>query len=273
VTKTSTTSSVPGAANALGVWDLTREAPALRATIAIPQPAQIEPPVFSPDATHVAISYGDPLTSVGIWNVETGQRTATLIQPDKAEPTAYAFSPDGRSLLVSDANGRLHVWDTRTWTRSQGWQGHPQTVQAIAFSPDGRLLATGSHDTTVRLWDAATHSELAVLSGDAGQVYSIGFSPDGQTLAVGTADGVVKLWNLRTRREVATLKAHDSIVSSVAFSPDGRTLATISVDDAAVEGAWVRRDGSVTARRAPRLPPRGGATLIASDQNRTIPAI
>jgi WD40 repeat protein len=231
VTKTSTASYVPGAANALAVWDLGREGPALRATIPIPAPAQIQSPVFSPGARYVAIGHGDPPTSVGIWDIESGQRAATLIQANKAEPGAYAFSPDGRWLVVGDANGRLNVWDTRTWTTSKAWQGHPNKVQAVEFSPDGRLLATGSDDTTVRLWNAFDDSEVGVLRGDAGQVYSIGFSPDGQTLAVGTADGIVKLWNLRTRRQVATLKAHDSVVSSVAFSPDGRTLATISVDE------------------------------------------
>jgi len=231
VTKTSTASYVPGAANALGIWDLGREAPALRATIPIPAPAELESPVFSPDARHVAIGHGHPPTSVGIWDIESGQRTAMLTQADKAEPAAYAFSPDGRWLVVGDANGRVHQWDTRTWAQSRQWQAHPHKVQAIEFSPDGRLLATGSHDTTVRVWNAADDSEVGVLRGDAGQVYSLGFSPDGQTLAVGTADGIVKLWNLRTRRQVATLKAHDSVVTSVAFSPDGRTLATISVDE------------------------------------------
>jgi eukaryotic-like serine/threonine-protein kinase len=230
-TTASTASQVAAAANVLSVWDVAREAPTLRASIPIPLPAFAEPPIFSPDGRQLAVGHGQPPASVGIWDVNAGQRTAMLTQPDKAEPGAYAFSPDGGSFIVGDVNGRLHVWDTRTWTMSKQWPGHPHKVQAIAFSPDGRVLATGSHDTTVRLWDATTQSELAVLRSDAGQVYSIGFSPDGETLAVGTTDGVVKLWNLRTRREVATLKAHDSIVSSVAFAPDGRTLATISVDE------------------------------------------
>jgi WD40 repeat protein len=220
--------------NALAVWDVAREAPALQTSIALPSPPLLEP-LFSVDGRHVAIAHGRPHSaSVSIWAVASGQRTTTLGPVDLAEPAgggAYAFSPDGRWFVVGDVNGRLHVWDTRTWTISGQWPGHPHTVQAIAFSPNGRLVATGSHDTTVRLWDATTHSELAVLRGDAGQVYSIGFSPDGQTLAAGTTDGVVKLWNMRTHREVATLKAHGSIVSSVAFSPDGRTLATISVDE------------------------------------------
>jgi len=231
---TMSTAGEPAAGtNALAIWDVARETPALQASIALPSPPLLEP-LFPVDGRHVAIAHGTAHSAtVSIRAVASGQQVTTLGPLDLAEPGgggAYAFSPDGRWFVVGDVNGGLHVWDTRTWTISNEWPGHPHTVHAIAFSPDGRLLATGSHDTTVRLWDAGTYSELAVLRGDSGQVYSIGFSPDGQTLAVGTTDGVVKFWNMRTHREVTTLKAHESIVSSVAFSPDGRTLATISVD-------------------------------------------
>ena len=231
---TMSTAGFPAAGrNALAIWNLARETPALQASIALPSPPLLEP-LFAVDGRHVAVAHGRPHSaSVSIWAVATGQVAATLGPLDVAEPSAggaYAFSPDGHRFVVGDVHGRLHVWDTRSWTVAHEWSAHPHTIHAIAFSPDGRVLATGSHDTTVRLWNVTTYAEEGVLRGDAGQVYSMGFSPDGQTLAVGTADGVVKFWNMRTSREVATIKAHDSIVSSVAFSPDGRTLATVSVD-------------------------------------------
>ena len=217
-------------AGGLTLWDVTGGGPKLVANIALDAPP-IHTPVFSPDGQVLAASLGKPSPRIEIRSVAHRDRMAQLIEaPNRGDVASYAFSRDGTLFVTGYDDGRIRLWDARTWTAGRLLEGHTQRVNAVAFSPDGRLLATASADTTVQLWSTTFHTAPTALRGDGGAIISVAFSPDGQTLAVGSVDGTVKFWNVRTRREVATIKAHDSVVTSVAFSPDGRMLATISVD-------------------------------------------
>jgi WD40 repeat protein len=215
----------------LAFWDVSQDVPTRRMSIRLPSPPLLGP-LFSADGRVVAVAHGLPSAAVHIWNVDSRSTIARLDRgSERVAASAYAFSPEGRSLAIGYDDGRVHLWNAATWNRSGVLDGHSGKVQAIAFSPDGRALATGSEDTTVRLWDTTAGTESVVFRGDAGAVRSLAFSPEGQTVVVATVDGVVKFWNVRARRDVATLKAHGTVVDSVAFSPDGRALATISSDE------------------------------------------
>jgi WD40 repeat protein len=221
------TTSAP---NVLTVWDVSRDAPRQLRKITLASLPEHRP-VFLADSRRVVVDSATNRKAVDIWGVG-GRRERTLRAdaPDKSPNGALDVSRDGRLLAMGYDDGRVGIWDARTWSKLTVLRGHSQPVLALAFSPDGQLLATASADTTVRLWPTDFSSEPAILTGDAGGVYALAFAPDGNTLAVGTVDGVLKFWNVRARREVATLKAHGSIVSSIAFSPNGRMLATIGVD-------------------------------------------
>jgi len=149
-----------------------------------------------------------------------------------------AYSPDGRFLAASMANGRTQIWDTETHRTvltieraTTEW-----VCWGLAYSPDGRFLASSGDDNTVRVWDVATGAAIATLAGHTGPVYSLAYSPDGRFLASGSDDTTVRLWDVATDSSptpitsTLILTGHPKAVSSLAYSPDGRFLASGSWD-------------------------------------------
>lgn len=160
----------------------------------------------------------------------------------KHEGGAYSvgFSPDGRWLASTGADGRVNVWrltrqDDRYEVKLQkSLQAHEGLVYDVSFSPNNKMLATAGADGTVKLWQLGNLQESPqTLIGHTDEVLSVGFSPTQNILASAGRDDTIRLWttdgNLST-----TLKRHRREVPSVMFSPDGETLASASYDTRAL---------------------------------------
>ncbi len=62
--------------------------------------------------------------------------------------TAFAFSPDGRTLATTDDEGRVAIFRMDTLEVAHEW-AFPGPATAVAFSPGGDYLAVGDGDGTV----------------------------------------------------------------------------------------------------------------------------
>ena len=260
---------------------------------------------FSPDGHTLAA--GDDAGDIGLWDVATGHKIATLAEGSPVLSVAFspdghtlaagddaghiglwdvatghkiatlaegisvesvAFSPDGHTLAAGDDNDEIGVWDTATGQMTATLaEGSP--VGSVAFSRDGHTLAAGDGSGHIGLWDTATGHKTATLAG-SGQVYGVAFSPDGHTLAAGDDNGDIGLWDTATGHKTATL-ADGSPVISVAFSPDGHTLA--AGDAGGKIGVWDTATGQTTATLAEGSPVKtvafspDGHTLAAGDNS------
>jgi WD40 repeat protein len=58
------------------------------------------------------------------------------------------FSPDSRTLVHADHEGRLTVWDTSD-AREIYHRRLPGPVTSVAIAPGGRYLATGNSNGTI----------------------------------------------------------------------------------------------------------------------------
>jgi WD40 repeat protein len=160
----------------------------------------------------------------------TGQVVLTLQGQVRA-----AFSPDGRRIASSNADGIITVREAATGRVVVTCQGRASFLAnlpwPVVFSPNGRLLATVNYDTTIPIWNMETGKITCRLSGHTAPPWCLAFSPDGHRFASAGMDRTVKLWDLNTNQEVLTLRGHTAPIEGLAFSPDGRRLVSTTQDD------------------------------------------
>ncbi|MFJ3304044.1 WD40 repeat domain-containing protein [Streptomyces sp. NPDC086549] len=149
-----------------------------------------EPPVVDRQNTIAVDPTGrTALTYEGtLVDIATGRRGTGGVEGEDILRTA-AFSPDARHLAADDAQGRLTLWDARTWRRIAVLRPAGSTVQepALAFSADGSLLAASAVDGSVQVWETARPwlTAATVRAGD-GPVRAFGFTADKGELHMAT---------------------------------------------------------------------------------------
>ncbi|WP_422641137.1 WD40 repeat domain-containing protein, partial [Streptomyces glaucescens] len=183
---------------------------------------------LSPDGSELTTSDGTGL-ALTVWNAEDGSRlrrvtrpgkpassgsygTVSVISPDgrmllhddgtlfptvgrpakKVTLDTYgvaAFSPDGDTVALVEANERITLWDVRRGTSLGVLSGGipvngavtgEATTTALAFSPDGSVLVAAGTAGTLRMWDVPSRQPLGAGLTTAGDdITSLAFSPDG----------------------------------------------------------------------------------------------
>jgi len=166
-----------------------------------------------------------------------------------------AFSPDGKKIAISDAEGIIRLFDTNSGASKVDITERDVFVR-LSFSPNSRILATSSSKSSfVSLRDVETGRTVRVLQHPkqrlrnySEEVGNVAFNPDGQTIA--TSDfAKVYLWNATSGKLEAELVdedvwmldglkeykgfSHGSTIYHLSFSPDGKTLGTASRDGTA----------------------------------------
>ena len=120
--------------------------------------------------------------------------------------TLVEFSPDGRTLFVSEKIRHIIALDSATGKTirvfemplysARGYQ--KQNISSIAISPNGRVLAADSEPAgTVWFWDIKTGRESASFHVGDLTISSITFSPDSKYLATGCmVSPEIKIWKV-----------------------------------------------------------------------------
>ena len=89
---------------------------------------------------------------IQFWRMDSDEPIKTITSEEKTY--YWTYSPDGRTIVGIDSNGRLSFCDGDTGEVIQTFdKGHIQDVYFMEFSPDGRTLATSGWDSTILLWD------------------------------------------------------------------------------------------------------------------------
>jgi RNA polymerase sigma factor (sigma-70 family) len=210
----------------------------------------------SPDGKHLAACGPSEqiqgLGQIKVWDLATDRLVHTFTRQGR-EPTAVAFSPDGKLLAAGYRNDKaIRFWDLAQGKETRVLTGHSQGVRSLAFSRDGTRLASGGAegDGSLRLWDLATGKQTALLTGikgrertsassgkdgrlsnvrhepTLGEVRSLAFSPDGSVLVSGGGEGdpEVRVFDVAAGKQVRQLGDRRNVADGLAFARDGRTL-------------------------------------------------
>ena len=145
-------------------------------------PSFIKSLLFSPNSQLLLISGEieregkDAVKQLTLINVRSG---GEIMHLDGQMDFPYAFSSDSRFLLTADASTHVaNLWDLKTKTRKQRFEGHLADIESVAFSSDGRFVLTGSSDSTTRVWDSASGRELGRLISFSGGDWAV-VTPEG----------------------------------------------------------------------------------------------
>ena len=187
---------------------------------------------FVPDGTQFIVA-----ASTGIWlyDAQTGAEIARLNEKPRNIKT-IALSPDGKTLISSDSEGQVQMWDISTAKLHSTLRG-PQKITNAVFvaTANGITLANEEH-RHIRLWKFSPNTtEPIVTDTNSDSKFGYGtvvmtLSPDATRLAATSSDEheiyPIWLWDANTGELLFTLEGHTRWIRALVFSPDSKTLAS-----------------------------------------------
>jgi WD40 repeat protein len=166
--------------------------------------------------------------TLALIEVATGRVAGEFTGLD-AEPTCFAFSPDGTTLAATCRNGKLALWDVGRGGKPHLLRGHKGEALHVAAGPKGLFATCG--DDGIKVWGTnANPVEDFALEGHKGRVFATAFSPDGKLLVSAGVDGTARVWDVATQKETRKLREGGGGALAVAFSPGGDLVAVARMD-------------------------------------------
>ena len=169
---------------------------------------------------------------VRLWDGATAQPVPTRWHAEDAGFTAFAFSADGRRLLVGERNGALRLIDLASGQPSgPAFIGHSWAVTSALFSPDGSRVASADGNV-LRLWDAHTGRPIGQPRAEpVGALTRLAYSADGSRLVSSSRDGTLRVWDGQTGEPIGpAITGHQQDAHDVAYSRDGLRIASAGAD-------------------------------------------
>lgn len=151
----------------------------------------------------------------------------------------FAFTPDGRSLVVGGKDGGLHLWDTATGQELAALPAEGEPVTSLTLTRDGRTALTAHSGGGLHLWDVRDRKHLRRLPAVARQPHFAAIAPDGKTIALATEATEVELWDPAGGRRYQLRTA--APVAGLGFTPDGASL--LVADGGGRVTTWDARTG------------------------------
>lgn len=143
-----------------------------------------------------------------------------------------AFSPNGRMLAWSGAEGAVVLWDLEAGKPLQNWFAPSRkTVQAVSFNYKGSLLAYGAANGIVLVRNISNGRFEKEIYTSFGSIADVAFSPNGKYLAISGDSRRIDLWDLDKWEFKGSLAGGTgSGPCSLAWSPPGNFLASACSD-------------------------------------------
>jgi WD40 repeat protein len=195
-------------------------------------PENCYPLQFAPDGRTLAIGCGHMIRR---FDVATGSALETL-GGHPSEIRSAIWSPDGRNIVTSGADGTFRYWEAVTG-REVFCSPERYFSNEISFAPNGNsvVVAASDGDDPIRQFDFPTGRERVRFGGKGAYLESLSFAPDGKTL-VTDSNGTLKKWDAVTGKQLPSIwintnwpleEGRARMVRSPCYSSDGHLFAAI----------------------------------------------
>jgi WD40 repeat protein len=241
-------------------WDIQTGKP-----LSMPPPASTitSPLAITPDDRFVIACYGRDPTTLGVWDMHSGELGHTLAG-HSGDVTAVDFTDDGAWLVSASADHTLRLWDLRTGETIRALVGHSGRVQMTRVIRSSGQAISGAEDGLIKTWDLRTGREVAQVGFRLPERYMFhpfAASSDGRYAIVGIESHVsystFKIWNLHTQEEWLLEQ-----MRNVVIAPDNRHAIFGTFDSAFL--VWDLRTGRAGHRLVGHKTPRLITDMVCS---------
>ncbi len=208
------------------VWELYSRVPCRDAVMA--HEPSVRALAYSNDGT-MLVSAGER-GDVTAWDARTMTPIGRVALGLPLPRATMVFTPDDRRLVMADATGALHVWNTSDWSVAACPEPVPTNPINARLSRDGSLYALTGASGCITVYDTRDWSIAWRCIGHRGDVNAVAFSPDSATLITGGADEHLRFWDARTGAPQGSSWAHAQLVGACDWSPDGNWIVTGGTD-------------------------------------------
>ncbi|MEM9265675.1 MAG: TIR domain-containing protein, partial [Cyanobacteria bacterium P01_F01_bin.13] len=203
---------------------------------------------FSPDGQFLVNGWEDG--DFAVWSLATNriqefEATERIVSPQEPTRAPYTFgnkggvlslaiSPDSKTVVSGNVEGRIRIWDLDKKTFKEisaencptnSFPNRSCRINAIDISPNGQTIATAHADGTVRKWSLQGRPIGNPLEGSSREVHAV-FIDDSGTVISGDEGGKIRIW--RGDSISSAWNAHLYGVNSISLiSSSGNTLDTI----------------------------------------------
>lgn len=242
---------------AVHLWDLETKQTADK----IVSPSPIHCAALSPDGESIVLGSEDQ--TCRFFAIATRKVRSIAIG---AHPSALAFTPDGKTLVVGCKEGGIYIVDIERETKRAAAGTSGSAVVALAMFPDGKSFVAATDDQSAQVWTVANGQPSGPPLRHNNRVHGVLVSPDGRRILTGCLDRAVRSWHAKTGRLEGVLLRHAGPIDSIAQSADGATLITAgTVFDAQV---WTMPRSPAAQAEIPLSRPLW--TLAASPTSNTV---
>ncbi|KAG0039233.1 hypothetical protein BGZ83_002846, partial [Gryganskiella cystojenkinii] len=191
----------------------------------------IDRAISSPVGGRELATFSQQDLTVRLWDMSTGQCTATFVTPHVV--TMVAYSSDGSRITVHyHETPLIQAWDTATG------KGLPAIdtgcMNHLLFSSDGHLFVgysgtpweEGVQEGTLQVWDTIKGRRVWTLGKTVGYIVAA-VSHDSQFLVSSSRDegGVIRLWDLKTGQQIGKTDTyrgrHESLALDMTIAAGG----------------------------------------------------
>ena len=160
---------------------------------------------FSPDDSMLA-SVGSDCRLV-IWSVSTGAEMKVITNAHYQAVYQVRFSPDGRTIYTSSADGSIKFWNAGRMTVTQNLEVFENEVLDLALSPDGSMIAAAGRDRKIAIVNTRNPKQkYFVQCPDNHYSAGIGFTRDGRYLVMGDKSGALVKIEVQSKKIVSVRK-------------------------------------------------------------------
>jgi predicted dehydrogenase/sugar lactone lactonase YvrE len=159
----------------------------------------------SPDGKLIASAGGNEnrVTRPGevkLWNAETGELVADLVEHEKAAFTV-TFTGDGKYLVSGGLDAKANVYDVGTHKALGYYDGQQRPVNSVVTTAEGKVVISGGGGRAkgkndVSIWLRESGDELGRIGAHEEKINCVMLNPDGKTLAVASQDETLSIWDI-----------------------------------------------------------------------------